>query len=231
MSELMPGVFLVDNVGYPARPGTVNVSLLVDGDEITMVDAGFPGVLEPLGITLTQIGLPVTAIKRVIVTHHHRDHTGGLSEVVAASGATVFAHAEDAGFIDGSVERPALPGMPGEPPRPSPPGFWPTRVDVRLSGGEDLGVLGGCEVLDTPGHTPGHISLLLPQRGLLIAGDVVRYENGVVVRPPERYTADLELLEESLHTLAAFDFDAMLPYHGDFLPHGASERFCADLGL
>lgn len=230
MSELLPGVFLVDGVSMPGRPGTVNVSLLVSGDgTATLVDAGFPGIAEHLEATLAEAGLAATAIRRVIVTHHHQDHTGGLPEVVAMTGAEVWAHADDADFIDGTMPRrplrtPAGSSHPAHSVTPAP-------VDLRLVGGEVLGILGGCRILHTPGHTPGHLSLYLPSLSLLIAGDILRCESGTLTRAPEMYTADHETNEVSLRDLAELEFERMLPYHGEFVGSGASARMRRDLGL
>ena len=94
-----------------------------------------------------------------------------------------------------------------------------------------LASLGGCRIIHTPGHTPGHLSLFLPELSLLIPGDILRYENGVVTRAPEMFTADREANEASLLVLAALDFERMLPYHGDYLSTGAAEQMRADLGL
>jgi glyoxylase-like metal-dependent hydrolase (beta-lactamase superfamily II) len=62
-----------------------------------------------------------------------------------------------------------------------PPGSWPkitTRPDVRLTGGEMIGSL---EVIPTPGHTPGHVSLLDTRDRTVIVGDVFTSIGGLAV--------------------------------------------------
>jgi glyoxylase-like metal-dependent hydrolase (beta-lactamase superfamily II) len=231
MSELLPGFYLVDGVGTPGRPGTVNVSLLVSGEgTATLVDAGFPGVAEKLSVTLHEAGIGPSAIRRVIVTHHHPDHTGGLPEVVALTGCEVWAHARDADVIDGSAPRRAPEWMPAAATS-SMHAIKPAPVDLRLVGGETLAVLGGCRILHTPGHTPGHLALYLPELSLLIAGDTLRNDTGTFTRPPERFTADREANEASLHELAELSFERILPYHGEFVGSRARDRMLDELGL
>jgi glyoxylase-like metal-dependent hydrolase (beta-lactamase superfamily II) len=235
MAEVLPGVFIVDGVAMAGRPGTVNVCLLVSDGEGTLIDAGFPGVSGPLKATLAQAGIGPEVVRRVIITHHHTDHTGGLAETVRLTGAEVWVHADDAGYIDGSTPHPdpapAILEMwraQGRAPRPAPE---PVPVARRLSGGEVLGILGGARVLHTPGHTPGHLSLLIPERSLLLAGDMLRFEDGRVVRPPEMFGWDLDVAERSILEVAGLEFDSMLPYHGDFLAHGAAKAVRTDMGI
>ena len=233
MAEILPGFHIVEGVGMPGRPQQVNVCLLVSDGEITMVDAGFPGITTPLATELETIGLPATAVRRIIITHHHVDHTGGLAEAVALTGAEVWAHTADAGFIDGSEVRPVPAWVRKEADaKPAPARAWKAEsvpVTLRLTGDEVLDVLGGVHVLHTPGHTPGHLSLLVRSLSLLMAGDALRYENGEVTGAPEHYNADTDQAHETIRALITLDFDRMLPYHGDFLGAGASQKARRDL--
>lgn len=93
----------------------------------------------------------------------------------------VYASAVEAEYISGRRKalrleqaealQPALPRTPGaggEAFISLLKGVAPVPVDVTLRGGDVLDICGGCEVVDTPGHTPGHISLYLPAHGTVV---------------------------------------------------------------
>lgn len=241
MAEILPGVHIVEGVMPPGQPErTVNVCLLVDDRGITMIDAGYKGAGHHAVFDyLERIGAQPSDVKRVIITHHHGDHTGGLPAVIERTDAEVWAHTDDAPFIDGTMPRPttAIPGvsemdeeqrrvmaqrMAAMAPTPVP-------VDMLLVGNEELRVLGGVVILHTPGHTPGHLSLFLPERSLLIAGDLLRYENGKVTGAPEHFSANPAYSAASARKVLELEFDHMLPYHGDYLAADACEVARRDL--
>ncbi len=247
--ELRPGVHVMQAPSFAADPEigralrrTLNVCLLVDRGVVTLVDAGLPGVLPALVVCLGRIGLGLDAVRRVVVTHSHVDHVGGLPEIVAATGAEVWAHRDDAGIIDGSVAPPdtsaLLAGLrtrldvlladlaPGkrELVLRTAGTVYPTEhvpVDVRLVGGEELAVLGGCRLLHTPGHTPGHMSLFLPSLSLLIAGDLLTFEAGHILPSADLLAVDPALLHESVRAVAALPVEAFVGYHGGWVLHSA----------
>ena len=80
MPEILPGVHVVPSaqgVGFPGA-GTMNICLLVEDGQITMIDAGLPGNSVAVLSYLAEIGLAPAAILRIIITHHHVDHVGVL---------------------------------------------------------------------------------------------------------------------------------------------------------
>lgn len=88
-------------VPTPFPVGAVN-AYVIDDPELTLIDSGpnLPGCLEALREGLADLGHPLEAVRRVIVTHEHSDHYGLLRAVVQASGAQVFCHAEVADIIE-----------------------------------------------------------------------------------------------------------------------------------
>jgi glyoxylase-like metal-dependent hydrolase (beta-lactamase superfamily II) len=184
------------------------------------------------------------AIRRVIVTHHHLDHVGGLPELLELSGAEVWAHRDDAAVIEGAVSRPGIPPERVEALLAALPvdqrgaaaarmqqmsEVAPAGVDLRLVGGEELGVLGGVQILHSPGHTAGHLCLYLPALSLLVAGDLLRLEDGVIREAPSGFAADADQALDSARTIAALGFERFIGYHGGYTVSGARELLSPSL--
>ncbi|MBV9355999.1 MAG: MBL fold metallo-hydrolase [Chloroflexi bacterium] len=110
------------------------------------------------------------SITRIVASHAHLDHIMAVRPVAATTGAPFLLHEADL-----EIAR-ALPASARqwlgreEPPPPTPAGF--------TADGDDLEVAGlTLKVLHTPGHTPGSISLYMPEAGLLFSGDTLFRES------------------------------------------------------
>jgi glyoxylase-like metal-dependent hydrolase (beta-lactamase superfamily II) len=219
------------SVIYPA--------LLWDSDGATLVDTGIPGQLEALRGEIENAGFDFESISRVILTHQDIDHIGGLPEILRArgeEGIEVLAHEEDKPYIEGEKplikmnrERMAriMESLP-EPQRQQLQSIFSSspsgKVDRTLHDGEELPLHGGVEVIHTPGHTPGHLSLFVKKARLLIAGDELRVEEGELVGPSEWATPDMEQANASLRKLLDYQIDYVLCYHGGLYGPNASEK-------
>jgi glyoxylase-like metal-dependent hydrolase (beta-lactamase superfamily II) len=176
--EILPGVH---------RIGTAisTVYLLMSGDSLTLVDTGTARMGRAILRYIQRIGHAPRDITRILLTHRHFDHMGSAAELRAATNATVWAHPLDIPQIDGHERNRPPKGWIGVVMTPLLPlisPFHPCPVGATLSDGQriDLGNdLGALQVLHTPGHTMGHCSFYLSERGLLIAGDVLQHLRAV----------------------------------------------------
>jgi glyoxylase-like metal-dependent hydrolase (beta-lactamase superfamily II) len=142
-----------------------------------------------------RVGAAWSDVTDIVLTHSHFDHAGGLAESrQLASWATIWAGAQDAreiATIDGKVVQP-------------------------LAEGDQMG---GLRVMQTPGHTAGHISLLHESASLLFIGDLVGSMEGVPTFGPPAFTADPELSRRSLRRMVGLAPDRILFSHGEEVSH------------
>jgi glyoxylase-like metal-dependent hydrolase (beta-lactamase superfamily II) len=223
-----------------ARDGqtlTLNLSLVLDATHgPTLVDAGLPGQEDAIAAALTEAGVRVQDLRRIILTHQDVDHVGALQGLVRASGARVLAHEVEAPFIDGSqVPRFAVPEILAQRPelRPVVERLRPTAVDETLEDGARLDLAGGVRVIFTPGHTPGHICLYLERGRVLIAGDALTGSEGRLQGPNPSATGDMAAAARSVAALAELDVQAIVCYHGGVVrddANGQIRRVVEELG-
>ena len=183
--------------------GSVSAYVVVRAGEAVVVDTGNGGSAGAIEEVLTGLGVGWEAVGHIVVTHDHPDHQGSLGPAMeAAPGATGYAGALD------------IPDLSA-----------PRAVEAVGDGDSVLGI----DVIETPGHTPGHISLIDPELSLLIAGDALVGDAGGVGGPIPRFTNDLDLAIQSVVKLGGLAFDAAVFGHGEPVLSGASQ-LVAELG-
>lgn len=181
---------------------------------VLLIDVGLPGGADDLAAALADAGdgFDFGDVRGVVVTHQDGDHAGCLAtvseRVAAAAGAepTVYAHVADAPYVDGRAE----PIKTGDERYPS------AAVDVEIVENVTFRTdAGPMRVVETHGHTPGHVSLYLPDAKHLLAADALRVdENGRLAGPPPAYTPDEETATESVARLAELTVESVTCFHG-----------------
>ena len=219
--ELTPGIHRINT-------GASNAYLIVDDAGLALVDTGLPGSGKKILALIHTLGRRPEEITRIILTHQHPDHIGGAADLVAASGAEVWAHPLDTPAIQGTGKRDGPKGPLGTVfnlaifPR-----LRAVKVAHPLNDGETAPVLmseGGLRVVATPGHTLGHIALYLASRKLLFAGDALRHSGEKVVPSPAMFNRDQAQALGSFADLTRLEIEASLPGHGAPIMKGAGER-------
>ena len=209
------------------RLGYVN-AFVIDGDQgVVLIDTGLPRKEDQIAKQLAEIGRSMTDIRAILITHAHTDHAGSAAAVKAMSGAPLSASPVDAPAIRGD-ERPPLPPMfrgflsPIGRMLPAPP---PVEVDHMVSEHSSANLPEDLEVIDTPGHTPGHVCFLLDRSGgVLFAGDAAVSVKGEEVAKGYMNRRDPEW-DASIRHLAERKFSAAHFGHSGPIESGAAGAF------
>ncbi len=210
---------------------TVNPTLLWDKKNIILVDCGFMGSLPKIEEELGRYGLSAEQITGLVLTHHDHDHMGAAMALKRKNpNLMIYASAAEAPFISAQVKPLRL--LQAEelqmtlPPEQQAFGkafcdmlrrVEPVPVDVFLHDGDRMDWCGGCLVIATPGHTPGHISLLLEKDSIIITGDAIALEEGKPVIANPQFTLDIEQAKESINKLLSINARVYYCYHGGHL--------------
>ena len=147
-----------------------------DDGSLTLVDCGLKNAPKKIVAAIKSLNRDMSDVKRVVLTHSHDDHVGGAAKVIEIIGRPqVIAHEEEKQFLEsGKNPHQDYSHFAGKFFRFMPSGgFSPIRVHKTVSDGEILPIAGGLQVIHTPGHTPGHVSLLHQPSGTLITGDSI----------------------------------------------------------
>jgi glyoxylase-like metal-dependent hydrolase (beta-lactamase superfamily II) len=209
-------------------PGLDNNAYLIAGDEPTLIDCG-PSADLGRRSSNAPADRAALEVRHVAVTHCHTDHTGGLAEVIRASGATVYAHRSDVGIIRDGAERPR--GVASRPlgrnmlalaKRSSRADPAPVHVEIRDE--QLLPAAGGLRCIHTPGHTAGHMSFLWPEvGGVLFVGDAAANMFRRLAIAP--INEDTDTARTSFRRLAELDFEHACFGHGSPIRAGAASTF------
>jgi glyoxylase-like metal-dependent hydrolase (beta-lactamase superfamily II) len=195
-------------------PEVIGGPTILLGDSVTVVDTGVPGSEDAILDALEAQGRRPEDVSDIVITHADGDHVGGLAALVERTGATVWAGSHEADVTEG-----LKPGRGGDVKQSG-------RVDRRFEPGDTLPLAGGIEVVDTRGHTAGHVALFLPGERILIAGDCIGNREGLSGSPPQ-LTADAAQAREAVRTVAALRPDTIIFGHGPSIVGGAAEQLDA----
>lgn len=202
--------------------------VLRDDKETILVDCGYIGFLTMIENAFSDEGLEMKDLTKIIITHHDHDHMGSLRAIKEKyPHVNIISSREEKPFISGEMK--AIRLEQAEKLQETLPDehkafgqafcemlrrVEPCSVDMTVNGGEMFDWCGGCEIIDTSGHTPGHISLYLKEYNTIITGDAAVLEEGRLVVANPQYAFDLKEAEESLIKLMEYKADTYICYHG-----------------
>lgn len=222
--EIVPGLYVI-----PLGP--VNTFLIDDGDELTLVDTGYPKSAEKIAAAVKSIGRQPADIRHILVTHCHPDHAGSLAALKQITGASAYMHPIDAAVVRTGKVPPHLkpaPGLLNNMMFRAFIGFGAAEyeaadIEREVNDGDELAIAGGIRAIHVPGHCDGQLAFLWDKHGgVLFAADTASNMLGF------GYSlgyADLEEGKRSLAKVAVLDFEIACFGHGKAIIPGASRRF------
>lgn len=223
---------VADNVHF-AETGLVNWGLLTDGQDVTLVDAGYPGDHDRVVESLTRIGRRVEDVKAVVVTHAHIDHIGTLPRLLEKTEAPVYmseieTHHARREYLQQATEKDVVL-QAARSPRVL---LWSLRIvavgatrnvslddPLACTPGVALDVPGRPVPVPTPGHTSGHNGYHLPEVGAVFTGDALGTSHPTTATDgpqvlPSFFAHDHDETTRTLDEFGALDGDVLLPGHG-----------------
>lgn len=202
--------------------------VLRDEETCILVDCGYVGSLSNIEEALSHHQLSPELITHLILTHQDHDHIGAAAAFKAKyPHVRVLASVEEAPFLSGArkslrlEQAEQLQKVLPEEQQAFGRAFCdllrrvePVQVDQLLRDDEYLPFCGGCQVLATPGHTPGHISLYLSEFDTILSGDAMALEEGRPVVANPQFTLDIEKANTSMQRLLDHPARTIICYHG-----------------
>jgi glyoxylase-like metal-dependent hydrolase (beta-lactamase superfamily II) len=177
--------------------GFVSAYIVARGSEAAVVDTGVSGSEAAIETALGTADLSWAEVAHLVLTHHHPDHVGSMAAVLNAATAAT-------GYIgEGDLDNVTSP-----------------RQLVAVSDGDEIF---GLQVISSPGHTSGHISLFDPVAAVLIAGDALNGDGGRVAGPNPQFSEDHALAVSTVMKLANYPYETIYFGHGEpVMSNGAS---------
>jgi glyoxylase-like metal-dependent hydrolase (beta-lactamase superfamily II) len=200
--EIAPRVHAVPTLGATA--------FLVCEERLTLIDSGLLGSRRRLLRYLQPLGRTIDELDRIVCTHAHPDHIGAVRELVADSSAEVLMHPAHLAGLQVSVRQAVSNRSPSQLIAALTRGPEDGRPIVD---GEVLPVLGGLEVVHTPGHTPGSICLYASRHRLLFTGDVLQVVRGRLTFASALFSHDHAGARACIERLAELDVETIALSH------------------
>lgn len=183
--------------------------VLVKGNRPVLFDSGFGGDVAETKHLLRQAGYPPKSVTLIVNSHYHCDHAGGNHALQKEYEIPIAAHRWEAGLVNGRDGEACSAEWLRQP-------MEPYTVMRHLSDGDQIEAGGvRLEVVETPGHTLGHISLYAPEERVLIGGDLFHSDDVAWLNPFREGAGAVYRAIESLDLLARLKIAWACSGHGE----------------
>ena len=210
--EIAPGVHAIRLLSVYA--------FLISEPRMTLIDTGLIGSRRRVERYVQGIGRSMDEIGQIICTHAHPDHIGAVRELAGDREVDVLMHPADLAGLSVRLRDAVANRNRGQliayftrhPGEATP-----------IEDGQVLPMLGGLEVVHTPGHTPGSVCLYARRHKLLFSGDVLQVIRRRVTFASTVFSDDMALARASVARMAALDVETIAFSHYPPLREGANQ--------
>ena len=188
---------------YQGNEYSSMVYAVLEKDGVTLIDTGFPtfeyGILEEL----RRLGRNLLPLKQILLTHGDLDHIGNAAWLQEKTGCPVWIDSKEAAYFKGG-----RPRIPAKEQMCRDCGLKVPRLEFY----PDTGRVGDFQIIDTPGHTVGHVCVLY--QNILFGGDLFSITDKGFCGANPAWTEDMKQAENSLEKLKKYKFSMLCPAHG-----------------
>lgn len=216
---------------YNGTSQTINPVIIQDNETMILIDTGYPDQIGLLEESAKQNDISLDKLTHIIITHHDYDHVGSLAALKRRfPHVKILASRIEKEYIE--KQRKPLRLEQAEKIYPSLSEvdkeqaliFHKTLESVEgaevnevLENHQILPVGNGIEVVFTPGHTAGHISLYIKENKTFIAGDALVLMDDKLVIPYPHFAYDADKAKESVKHLFSYEIEELICYHGGLI--------------
>lgn len=186
-----------------------------------LVDAGMDSDRDDVRAVFKLSREPIASVRAILLTHWHNDHSAGAEAIRGGSGAAVYYHQGDEPFLTGGTARRGVRGWVSEmipewgalvlakgllgeaTPRPVAATQWVRDGEV---------ILDDFLVVETPGHTVGHVSYYHRPEKVLFA-DALAVVGGHIRFMARPVTEDIEQARASMANCLDLEIEVVCPGH------------------
>ena len=211
----------------PQSKDFVYPTVIKDGNNLTLIDTGYPGQIEYIKSALEKDGLDINNIKTIILTHHDIDHMGNVKTILnLLPSIEVITFEDEADYINGSKIASKVEVMEKSLDKMDERGkqFYnmfksffennKVKVSKTVKNSDVINKGESMKVIATPGHTPGHMCLYIDKYKLLIAGDLLISKDDNIITCSKELNYDNDMYLQSLNKIKDLELETIICFHG-----------------
>jgi glyoxylase-like metal-dependent hydrolase (beta-lactamase superfamily II) len=227
--------------GFNDKIDRIYPVIIEDEEEMILVDCGYPNFLPMIEQEAITRGIDIKKLTKIIITHHDFDHMGSLAAFKRKyPSIKVLASIDDEKYINGSEkslrlqQAESIYDFLSEGEKEGAKAFHSMLesvetcdVDICVKDKDFFDCCGEIEIVTTPGHMPGHISIYIKTSKTLVAGDALVVENNKLAIANPQYTLDMMAAKKSIIKLMSYEIDTIICYHGGVYKNNIEKSLCS----